>query len=100
MLGTLTQCFGGCLNINHNPFKDFWMFYRMCPTNTKNGCAKCSIPVVEYRSPTPDEDGEYERYCRTCFYNICFYGVVNGKFPEGATMQDFREQLVECQLAQ
>lgn len=70
----------------------------MCPSNTKNGCAKCKIPVVEYRSPTPDEDGEYERYCRTCFYNFCFYGVINGRFPEEATMQDFRKQLVECQL--
>ncbi len=70
----------------------------MCPSSTKLGCSKCSIPVVEYRSPTPDEDGEYDRYCRTCFYNICFYGVMNGSFPEGSTMQDFREQLVECVL--
>jgi hypothetical protein len=24
--------------------------------------------------------------------------VINGRFPEEATMQDFRKQLVECQL--
>ena len=70
----------------------------MCPTNTKNGCARCSFPIVDYRSPTPEEDGEYGKYCRKCFYDICFNSVIGGKFPEGATLQEFRNQLLECQI--
>jgi hypothetical protein len=105
MLGTLTQCFGifwwwsqHWFDGKHNHFKDCWMFYRMCPTNTKNGCSRCSFPIVDYRSPTPEEDGEYGKYCRKCFYDICFNSVIGGKFPEGATLQEFRNQLLECQI--
>jgi len=65
----------------------------MCPSIKEGAsCTLCPSFTIDYTT----NDGR--DYCKKCFLDICFSGVLRGDFPETATMQDFRKQIVECQI--
>jgi len=67
------------------------VFIGMCPSIKVASCSMCPSFTIDYTN-----DGR--NYCKKCFLDICFSGVLRGDFPETATMQDFRKQIVECQI--
>lgn len=58
----------------------------MCPKMNVASCSKCTSFTVEYTN-------DYIDYCKKCFLNICFDGVLRGDFPESATMGEFRDSI-------
>jgi len=62
----------------------------MCPSSKVTTCSKCPSFSIEY---TTDYDGEARSYCKKCFLDICFDGVLRGDFPETATMTEFRDNI-------
>ena len=63
----------------------------MCPSINVLSCAKCVSFLVEYMH---DENA----YCKKCFLNICFDGVLRGDFPETATMAEFRKNINDMKI--
>ena len=55
----------------------------MCPNMRVVSCSMCPSFSLEYTNEGKD-------YCKKCFLNICFDGVLRGDYPESATIAELR----------
>lgn len=66
----------------------------MCPS--AKPCSACSYPFIDY--VVTNVDDETMRLCQSCFMSRCFQMVLQQKYPEGATMDEFRQQVLEARI--
>ena len=64
----------------------------MCPS--AKPCSACAYPYIDYA--VKNSDDETVRLCRSCFMSRCFEMVIQQQYPSGATMDEFRQQIVEA----
>ena len=63
----------------------------MCPSSVRP-CGICSYTFVEYE--LKGEGEETMLLCASCFMGRCIHNIKKGAYPPGATMDEFREQLL------
>ena len=57
-------------------------------------CDVCRYMYVDYEIPTNAEESIL--YCASCFMKRCFANIKHGNYPAGATMEEFRQQIMDA----
>ena len=66
----------------------------MCPS--AKPCSACQYPFIDY--VVKNIDDETMRLCRSCFMSRCFEMVIQQQYPSGASMDEFRLQILDARI--
>ena len=73
--------------------RERFFYNSMCPT--QKSCADCHRLGVGY---VIQHETDKMLLCRLCFLQRCMSIVEKGEYPPGATMDDFRQQMLEVRV--